>query len=125
MTLFDYLNEQEQDYDAYDKEYDISISAVYSDNLDNDYYDKFCTTLYKKVQFVFKVDNYTIVADWSDLIMRNKKKFEDFSLKWWGSFSEDRDRFIKDWLNDFKNFVSGYAEDDFYEPLFHLVDSLE
>ena len=86
MTLFEYLQMTECDYDTCDTKYDNGVTVCYIFEEDEtDEYDKFCNGIIKKVDVV-KINGDMLTVNWSELIENNMNKFKKF-LKNIGSAS--------------------------------------
>ena len=124
MTLYEYLQMTENDYDTCDTKYDTGVTVCYIYG-EADEYDKFCNGIIKKVNVV-KINGDTLTVNWSELIERNIKKFKKFTKKYWNcQYDNDIDEFVYQWINEIHLYMAGYVSDDFYSVLNEFVDSLE
>lgn len=126
MTLFEYLQMTECDYDTYDTKYDagVTVCHIYEED-DNDDYDKFCNGIIKKVNVV-KINGDILIVDWSELIERNMDKFKAFTKEHWRyQYEDDIDEFECQWINEIHMYMAGYVSESFYSKLNKFVDSLE
>ena len=126
ITLYNYINMAENDFDTYDTQYDavVTVCHIYEEN---DEYDKFCNSIIKKVNVV-KINGDTLTVNWSELIERNIIKFRMFSSKHWYEncqYEDDEDEFVYQWINEINQYMAGYVSMDFYNVLNKFVDSLE
>lgn len=125
VTLYDFLNITQRDFDTYDTEYDTSITVCYIDK-EHDNYDKFCNAIIKKANVVKQTDDAILIVDWSKLIKDNLDKFKEFTKNYWGNqYEDDIDEFIYQWINEINLYMAGYVSNDFYELLVRFVDVLE
>ena len=125
MTLYEYIMFHKKDYDVYDKEYDASITACHIDKV-TDSYDAFCKKMMQKVSVVETVNDYTLVANWSELIRRNMEVFKSFTEKYWKrKYKNDVEEFIYQWITEIHSYFGGYVSDEFYNVLLDLADELE
>ena len=114
MKLYDFLKENDADYDTYDLDYDEIVTCCINIEPEDDY-DEFCVALCKKIDVV----DYTCCGDpicnWSEFIKRNMDVLRDFSNKYWqrGNY-EDEDDFICEWMKELHLFMAGYGADDSY-----------
>lgn len=125
MTLYNFLKENENDYDTYDNVYDICVTVSYIKE-EHDYYDMFCKRLYQKVN-VLDIINGNLIVDWSELIKRNMSKFIKFMKSNWKNqfdYINDVDEFIYQWIKEIGLYISGYVSDSFYEVLYNFVNDL-
>ena len=126
VTLYDYLQMAEDDFDTYDTKYDACVTVCYIDD-EYDEYDKFCNGIIKKVNVV-KINRDTLVVNWSELIERNIIKFRAFTAKnWYEScqYEDDEDEFVYQWINEIQQYMAGYVSTSFYSKLNRLVNSLD
>lgn len=124
MTLYEYLQMAENDFDTYDTKYDagVTVCHIYEENDD---YDKFCNGIIKKVD-VIKVNKHSLTVNWSELIERNMSKFKEFTAKHWRyQYEDDIDEFVYQWINEIHMYMAGYVSESFYTKLIEFVDSLE
>lgn len=125
MTLFEYLQIAENDFDTYDTKYDTGVTVCHIDEEDDDY-DKFCNNIVKKVNVV-EVHKHSLTVNWSELIERNMDKFKEFTAKHWHKncqYEDDIDEFVYQWINEIHMYMAGYVSESFYSKLNNLVDSL-
>ena len=123
MTLFEYLQMTECDYDTYDTKYDTGVTVCHIDE-ECDEYDKFCNGIIKKVDVV-GINNDILTVNWSELIERNMDKFKEFTAEHWRyQYKDDIDEFEYQWINEIHMYMAGYVGDSFYSVLNELVDSL-
>ena len=126
MTLFEYLQMTENDFDTYDTKYDtgVTVCHIYEED-EADEYDKFCNGIIKKVHVV-EIDDDVLTVDWSELIERNIDKFKEFTAKYWKyQYKNDIDEFVYQWINEIHMYMAGYVGESFYSVLNKFVDSLE
>ena len=125
MTLFEYLQIAENDFDTYDTKYDTGVTVCHIDEECDDY-DKFCNGIIKKVDVV-RVNGDILVVNWSELIERNMDKFKEFTEKYWHKncqYEDDIDEFVYQWINEIHMYMAGYVSESFYSKLNNLVDNL-
>ena len=123
MTLFEYLQMTECDYDTYDTKYDTGVTVCHIDE-ECDEYDKFCNGIIKKVDVV-GINNDILTVNWSELIERNMDKFKEFTAEHWRyQYKDDIDEFEYQWINEIHMYMAGYVGESFYSVLNELVDSL-
>ena len=123
MTLYEYLQMAENDFDTYDTKYDaeVTVCHIYEED---DAYDKFCNGIIKKVD-VIKINDDTLTVNWSELIERNIDKFKWFAREHWiYDYEDDIDEFVYQWINEIHMYIAGYVSEDFYDVLNDFVDSL-
>lgn len=127
MTLYEYTRVNQNDFDCYDTEYDISVTYCFIDAEDEeDVYDKFCNNLIKKVNVVEQTSDCAVICDWTKLIKDNWNNFKDFTLAHWAfQYEDDDDEFIYQWIREIHYYIAGYVSEDFYTTLVKFVDTLE
>ena len=124
MTLFEYLQIAENDFDTYDTKYDTGVTVCHIDE-ETDEYDKFCNGIIKKVNVV-KIDDDTLTVNRSELIERNMDLFKEFTKKHWQrKYEDDIDEFEYQWINEIHMYMAGYVSESFYSVLNKFVDNLE
>lgn len=126
ITLYEYINMNQNDIDTYDTKYDtgVTVCHIYEEN---DEYDKFCNGIIKKVN-VIEINKYSLTVNWSKLIERNMDKFKKFTAEHWYEscqYEDDVDEFVYQWINEIHQYMAGNVSMDFYETLNELVESLE
>lgn len=125
MTLFEYLQMAENDFDTCDTKYDtgVTVCHIYEED-ETDEYNKFCNGIIKKVD-VLKINGDTLTVNWSELIERNIDKFKEFTKKYWHrQYEDDMDEFVYQWINEIHMYIAGYVSESFYYTLNKFVDSL-
>lgn len=127
MTLYDFIKVTERDFDVYDDVFDAEVTVCYiRESNRNDFCEKFCIEIIKKVNLVKQTDDCCLVAKWTKLIQDNMEKFREFTDKHWSrKYKDDEDEFIYQWINEIHLYMAGYVSEDFYETLVEFVDSLE
>lgn len=126
ITLYDYINMAENDFDTCDTKYDalVTVCHIYDEE---DEYDKFCNGIIKKVNVV-KINGDILTVNWSELIERNIIKFRMFTAEHWYKncqYEDDEDEFVYQWINEINQYMAGYVSMDFYSTLNKFVDSLQ
>lgn len=124
MTLYEYLNMSETDYDTCDAKYDagVTVCHIYEED---DEYDKFCNGIIKKVNVV-AINRDSLTVNWSELIERNMDKFKEFAAEYWYyQYEDDEDEFVYQWINEIHGYMAGYVSEDFYATLNKFVDTLK
>ena len=126
MKLYDFIKLTECDYDTYDTIYDAVVTVCYiEENEENDFYDKFCIELMKKVN-VEKQSDDALIVEWTELIQKNMDKFKEFTNNHWRyNYEDDEDEFIYQWIEEIHSYMAGYVSEKFYETLFNFVETLE
>ena len=126
MTLFEYLQMAENDFDTYDTKCDagVTVCHIYEED-EADEYDKFCNGIIKKVNVV-KINGDTLTVNWSELIEKNLGEFKEFTKQHWKyQYENDIDEFVYQWINEIHMYMAGYVDEDFYSELNKLVDNLK
>lgn len=126
ITLYDYINMAESDFDTYDAKYDavVTVCHIYDES---DEYDRFCNNIIKKVHVV-KINGDALTVNWSELIEKNIIKFRMFTAENWYDncqYEDDEDEFIYQWINEIHQYMAGNVSMSFYSKLNKFVDSLE
>lgn len=124
MTLYEYIQMTECDYDTYDTTYDaeVTVCHIYKES---DNYDKFCNGIIKKVDVV-KIYGDSLTVNWCELIERNIDKFKWFAREYWAyDYEDDIDEFIYQWISEIHMYMAGYVSESFYSVLNKFIDGLE
>lgn len=125
MTLFEYLNMAQNDFDTYDTKYDavVTVCHIYEED-EEDEYDKFCNNIIKKVDVV-GIHRDSLTVNWSELIERNMDLFKYFTEEhWYYHYEDDVDEFVYQWINEIHQYIAGNVSEDFYSVLNEFVDGL-
>ena len=132
MTLYEFVNGTERDYDAYDdaSEYCVTVCYISPTMKHDDYnhfcYNHFCMELMKKVKFVKQTSDCIVVCKWYDFINWNFDKFKAFSREHWeDTYDDEDDEFIYQWIQELHGYIAGDVPDDFYSTLLDFVNTLE
>ena len=127
MTLYEFVNATQRDYDAFDDVYDACVTVCYIGKEESDDYDRFCNGIMKKVNVTERKDNCTLIVDWSELVKRNMDKFRAFTRKnWFGicQYEDDVNEFIYQWIKEIHLYMAGYVSDGLYKKLVDFVEEL-
>lgn len=128
MKLYEIMKLSQNDYDTYDTVFDADVTVCYiAENEVRDNYDKFCIELMKKVE-VEKINGDDLIVKWTELIQKNMEKFKAFTKENWYEncqYEDDEDEFIYQWIKEIHYYLAGYVDEDFYDELVNLVESLE
>lgn len=126
MKLYDWWKHDKGSYDCYDTELTISVTIDWIDgSLLNSDYGKFAVELTKKVDFVERVSDSTLICDWSKLIRDNYSKFKEFTAWNWQRDYADPEEFIFQWIRELHYYVAGYVPEETYSKILDLVDTLK
>lgn len=122
-TLYQYLEEKQEDIDTYDTEYEAIVTVCWFDEEDDEY-DKFCHNIMKKVN-VIESNTHNLIVDWCDLIKRNMDKFKKFTAEYWNNqYEDDEDEFIYQWINEIHLYIAGYVGENMYSILNQFIETL-
>ena len=125
MTLYEFINLHETDYDCPDNDYDISVTVCHIDEI-NDSYDEFCIKLIQHVSVLSTNYNDDPIVNWSEFIRKNMRTFREFTAKHWDEqYEDDEDDFIYQWIQELHMYLAGYVSEDFYNVLVKLMDVCE
>lgn len=126
ITLYDFMRITQRDYDICDNIVDASVTVCYIDiTEEKDNYYKFCNGIIKKVHVIKQINDYTLVADWFELINRNFGKFKKFTSKHWKRDYESKTEFVYQWIEEINQYMAGNVAEDFYNILVEFIDTLE
>ena len=125
MSLYEYMNEYQEDVDTYDTEYDAVVTVCFTEEEDaEDNYDRFCLDIIKKVQ-VESFAHGDVIVDWSGMIKANLEKFKEFTSKYWKyQYEDDEDEFIYQWIREIHYYLAGYVGENTYKALNKLLENI-
>lgn len=125
MKLYDLMKiKGELNVEAYDKVYDASVTVCIYDENENDFYDKFCMEIIKKVDVV-KINDDSIIVDWCKFIKDNMENFKVFAREHWiFDYENDEDEFVYQWIKEIHYYLAGYVSEDMYEELIVFLENL-
>lgn len=126
MTLKEFIQKTQRDYDVYDTVYDACVTICCWTSI-KDSYDEFIDELCSKVPFVSTGRGSTVVVPWSKLIDVNLSIFKEFTREHWQEncqYSEDDDEFKYQWIRELSAYVAGEVSCDFYDFLVALTHKL-
>lgn len=127
LKLYDFMLLSGDDYDTYDTVFDaeITVCLPYSEDEDDDYYNKCCVALAKLVtvkEYVKNVYYYDgVTCNWNELIKLNFDLFKEFEQKYWSCHYDDEDDFIYEWLHELEKFMAGYGTESIYKNFYESV----
>lgn len=126
MKLYDWWKYDKGSYDCYDSEISTCVTIDWIDGslLETDY-GKFAVELTKKVDFLEKLDDCSLICDWSKLIKDNMDKFKAFTKKEWERDYDDETEFIYQWIKELHYYVAGYVPEDYYSTLLEFINTLQ
>lgn len=115
MTVYEYLKMTNGDYDTYDTEFDTCVTCVdCSDSENEDNYYRFYSGIQKLVN-VIEIKKDILIANWSEMIRKNKVILEEFMKERWIKQYEDEEDFIYEWIREFHLWGAGYASESTYK----------
>lgn len=126
VTLYDFLNITQKDFDTYDTEYNASVTVCYLGKSEHDEYDEFCNAIMKKVNVIKQTNDISLIVNWNDLITNNMEKFKTFAKEHWVmQYENDIDEFIYQWIKEIDLYMAGNVSMNFYKILNKFVNTLE
>ncbi len=125
MVIRDFLKVKQNDYDVYDKDYDMSVTCCDIYPLDEDqqeeYYYKVMDAVYGEVEVLdWQDDGCGATADWSGWIDSRKDKLTSFMDAHWGKRYSDDD-FYEQWIREIHLYFAGYADEATYKMFYEEV----
>lgn len=131
MNLYKALYVQDiETVDTCDTIYDCIVTVdFYEENEKNDFHEKFCIELQKKVEFVkfFNGAFANAVVDWTGFIKNNKSVFEKYVKENWRQDKqyvlESEEDFYCEWIEQIHLLCSGYGSDATYKEHIELLKS--
>lgn len=123
MTVKEFLEMNQCDYDVADKEYDTVVTCCCMDSI-KDNYDRFCDLLYSKVTII-RGGDYP-VANWCGFVQKNMDKFREFTNEYWEyNYPGNDDELIYQWIKEFHGYLAGMVSEKFYGTLVEFFKGLE
>lgn len=117
------------DVDVYDKDWDYGTAIVWEGEKPSDNYDEFVDWVVKNTKYVRRVDDITVVADFSDLIDKHWSAFgiftennnrDDYQM----SRYEDKDDKMEIALMTLVSMLEGNYSDNDYSDFLELIETL-
>lgn len=126
LTLQEYLDREQRDFDTYDERYGICVTVTHSSKVEDDY-DMFCRGICNKVLVTKEAveDGYICKVDWAALIRRNYNAFQEFAQRNWKKQYKGKDAFVKAWIMELHAYMAGEVPESFYTALAEFVNGLE
>lgn len=126
MSLYEYMNEYQEDVDTYDTEHDAVVTVCFMEEEDaEDNYDRFCLDIIKKVE-VESFAHGDVVVDWSGFVKKNMEQLKAFAKKYWNNqYEDDEDEFIYQWIREIHYYLAGYVGESTYKALNQMLATLE
>lgn len=126
MKIKDFILIKQDDYDVYDKDFDMSVTCcdIYplDEEQEQEYYYKVMDKVYGQVELIDWGDKgCEAVADWSGWIVNNWGRLTAFMQKHWENQYEDPDDFTEQWIREIHLFFAGYANEEIYEKFYREV----
>ena len=114
MNLYDFLIQENADYDTYDNVFDscVTVCTPYRGQ-HRESIDDFTDLITKNVS-VIRTVNDTVICNWSDFIRANMPILTEVAKKHWESYSTDEDDFIFEWIEALHYWIAGYQTDEVY-----------
>ena len=121
MTLYDFIMQEQADFDTYDTEFDTCVTVCepyeYDEGEEKEYYDIFNDLIMQKVELVEKTGECTCVCKWSDLIKKNLEVFRKAADDLWYHYltPENDNDLIYEWIREINSWMAGYVSESVYK----------
>ena len=87
MTLYDFVLQEQGDFDTYDTVFDVCVTVCepyeYAEGEEKEYYDIFNELMMKNVEVDYKKNDYECICKWSDFIKKNLEVFRKAADEPW------------------------------------------
>ena len=126
MTLYDFLKQEDTDFDTYDLVFDacVTVCVPEKDSKELDWYDKFYNLILKHVDVKEKIDECTATVDWYKFIEANIEVFKDITNEtWYIKYDryDDDDDFIYDWITELDGLLAGNGQECVYKWIVEIA----
>lgn len=120
MTLYDFLKQEDTDFDSYDTVFDIEVTVCvpyHSEDSNYEYYDKFCDFILKCISGVEKISDCECRANWYSFVAINLEVFKEIANDMWreGSIPDDDDDLIYEWIEEINGWIAGGVSENEYK----------
>lgn len=119
MTLYDFILQEQGDFDTYDTVFDVCVTVCepyeYDEGEEKDYYDIFNDLIMKNVEVDYKKSDYECICKWSDFIEKNIETFRKAADELWYHTPKKNDDLIYEWIREINSWMAGYVSESIYK----------
>lgn len=114
MTLYDFLKNNERDYDVADTVFDCVVTVCPPYDGD-EWYDKFCNFILQHVEYADYADECDASAFWYNFIDKNIVVFRRCADDMWTYIPNNNDNLIYEWIEEIHKWMAGYVGEEEYQ----------
>ncbi len=119
MTLYDFILQEQGDFDTYDTVFDVCVTVCepyeYDEGNKKDYYDIFNDLIMKNVEVDYKKSDYECICKWNDFIEKNIETFRKAADELWYHTPKNDDDLIYEWIREINSWMAGYVSESVYK----------
>lgn len=119
MTLYDFILQEQGDFDTYDTVFDVCVTVCepyeYDEGEEKQYYDIFNDLIMKNVEVDYKKSDYECICKWNDFIEKNIETFRKAADDLWYHTPKNDDDLIYEWIREINSWMAGYVSESVYK----------
>ena len=119
MTLYDFILQEQGDFDTYDTVFDVCVTVCepyeYDEGEEKQYYDIFNDLIMKNVEVDYKKSDYECICKWNDFIEKNIETFRKAADELWYHTPKNDDDLIYEWIREINSWMAGYVSESVYK----------
>ena len=119
MTLYEFITQEQGDFDTYDTVFDVCVTVCepyeYDEGEEKQYYDIFNDLIMKNVEVDYKKSDYECICKWNDFIEKNIETFRKAADELWGRTPKADDDLIYEWIREINSWMAGYVSESIYK----------
>ena len=119
MTLYDFILQEQGDFDTYDTVFDVCVTVCepyeYDEGEEKEYYDIFNDLIMKNVEVDYKKSDYECICKWNDFIEKNIETFRKAADELWYHTPKNDDDLIYEWIREINSWMAGYVSESVYK----------
>jgi len=119
MTLYDFILQEQGDFDTYDTVFDVCVTVCepyeYDEGEEKQYYDIFNDLIMKNVEVDYKKSDYECICKWNDFIEKNIETFRKAADELWYHTPKNDDDLIYEWIREINSWIAGYVSESVYK----------
>ena len=119
MTLYDFILQEQGDFDTYDTVFDVCVTVCepyeYDEGEGKQYYDIFNDLIMKNVEVDYKKSDYECICKWNDFIEKNIETFRKAADELWYHTPKNDDDLIYEWIKEINSWMAGYVSESVYK----------
>ena len=119
MTLYEFITQEQGDFDTYDTVFDVCVTVCepyeYDEGEEKQYYDIFNDLIMKNVEVDYKKSDYECICKWNDFIKKNIETFRKAADELWYHTPKNDDDLIYEWIKEINSWMAGYVSESVYK----------